>query len=223
MSEEKSETTATSTSEIVVKKSGMTRVFDEQGNHVPVTVLELINNFVVQEKNEENDGYSSVKIGYSEKRKSLINAPISGELKKANIDQDLLPSKFLEFSTVENPALGSTLSAENFTKGTIVKATGTSKGKGFAGVMKKYGFAGGPAAHGSKFHRTTGSIGNRATPGRVWKGKKMPGHMGCETKTIKNLKVQELNLESGYILIKGSVPGHKNSFLKLQIMNKASK
>ena len=121
----------------------MTRVFDENGNHVPVTVLELINNFVVQEKNLEKDGYSSVKIGYSEKRKSLINAPISGELKKASIEQDLLPSKFLEFSTVENPVLGSTLSAENFTKGTIVKATGTSKGKGFAGVMKKYGFAGG--------------------------------------------------------------------------------
>tara|TARA_B100000925_G_C22010548_1_gene476146 strand:+ start:54 stop:725 length:672 start_codon:yes stop_codon:yes gene_type:complete len=222
MSEEKSEKTATTTNEIVAKKSGMTRIFDENGNHVPVTVLELVNNYVIQEKTPGSDGYSSVKIGFGEKRKSLINSPLSGELKKANIDQDLLPSKFLEFSTVENPTLGSKLIPENFTKGTIVKVTGTSKGKGFAGVMKRYGFSGGPAAHGSKFHRTTGSIGNRATPGRVWKGKKMPGHMGCETKTIKNLRVQELNLELGYMLIKGSVPGHKDSFVKLQITKKAS-
>jgi large subunit ribosomal protein L3 len=221
MSEEKSENTTVVSNELVAKKSGMTRVFDQNGNHVPVTVLEIIKNFIVQEKTKEVDGYSSVKIGYHEKRKSLLNKPMLVELEKANLSGDSLPSKLMEFSSVENAKLGEEISAENFTKGTIVKITGKSKGKGFAGVIKRYGFSGGPAAHGSKFHRTTGSIGNRATPGRVWKGKKMPGHMGCETKTIKNLKIQELNLETGYILVKGSVPGHKNSFVKLEITKKS--
>jgi large subunit ribosomal protein L3 len=221
MSEDKTEKSVIKSDELVAKKAGMTRVFDEDGNHIPVTVLELINNYVVQQKNNETDGYESTKIGFYEKRKNLVNKPMSGELSKAQITGDNVPVRFQEFSKLESAELGQVISPENFTKGTVVKITGTSKGKGFAGVIKRYGFSGGPAAHGSKFHRTTGSIGNRATPGRVWKGKKMPGHMGCETKTIKNLKIQELNIASGYLLVKGSVPGHKNSFVKLEITKKS--
>ena len=127
-----------------------------------------------------------------------------------------------EVPYINDIAVGEQLTAGSFSAGSIISVTGTSKGKGFAGVVKKYGFAGVSAAHGSKFHRTTGSIGNRATPGRVWKGK-MPGHMGCETKTIiKNIKVQEQNLAEGYLLLKGSVPGHKNSFLRLKLTSKGA-
>ena len=111
--------------------------------------------------------------------------------------------------------MGKELSLDAFEAKSFVDVTGTSKGKGFAGVMKRYNFQGGPAAHGSKFHRTTGSIGNRATPGRVFKQKKMPGHMGVERKTIQNLEVVEVNTEQGYMLVKGSIPGSKNGFVKV--------
>ena len=197
----------------------MTRVFNENGDHVPVTVLRLIPNTIVQKKSVEKDGYESIKVGYDFKKLKNLNKPKIGELKALG-DSEKLPSKFTELPSIESAEVGGVLSAELFTKGSLISVTSSSKGKGFAGVMKRYGFAGGPAAHGSKFHRTTGSIGNRATPGKVWKGKKMPGHMGCETKTIKNLKIEELNIEMGYLLVKGSVPGHKNSFVEIKLLNK---
>ena len=140
-----------------------------------------------------------------------------GELKKAGISE--FYSKMAETKiSAENSELfkpGLPINYENFSVGTVVNITGTTKGKGFAGVVKKFGFAGGPKSHGSKFHRTTGSIGNRATPGKVWKGKKMPGHMGSEKQTVKNLKIVEVNLEKVYLLIKVSVPGSKNSFVRV--------
>ncbi len=221
MSEELSEKSTFNSSELIVEKIGMTRVFDENGAHVPVTVVKLIENKVVQVKTIENDGYQSLKISYKEKRATLLNRPKSVEL-RVEKGQAFSPSKMTEVPFIEDISVGQSLAADNFSAGSVISVTGTSKGKGFAGVMKKYGFAGGPAAHGSKFHRTTGSIGNRATPGRVWKGKKMPGHMGCETKTIKNIKIQEQNLSEGYLLLKGSVPGHKNSFLRLKLTNKGA-
>ena len=193
MSEEVSETQAFDSEELIVEKIGMTRVFDENGSHVPVTVVKLIDNKIVQIKTLERDGYQSLKISYHQKRSSLLNKPKLGELNLSSGDTHA-HSKMTEVSFMEDVSVGGLLSAGKFSAGSIISVTGTSKGKGFAGVIKKYGFAGGPAAHGSKFHRTTGSIGNRATPGRVWKGKKMPGHMGCETKTIKNIRVQEQNL-----------------------------
>ena len=116
---------------------------------------------------------------------------------------------------VDTEALGKEVSLDQFEKDSYIDVTGTSKGKGFAGVMKRYNFQGGPAAHGSKFHRTTGSIGNRATPGRVFAQKKMPGHMGVKTKTIQNLKIVDINQEQGYMLVKGSIPGSKNSFVRV--------
>ena len=193
----------------------MTRIFDKSGINVPVTVIKLIPNFISQVKTVETDGYNAYQVAFYEKREKLVTSPVKGQLKKANIDK--MFTRFTEFKAdealVEN--LGKELSLENFAAKAIVDVTGTTKGKGFAGVMKKYNFAGGPASHGHKFHRTTGSIGNRATPGRVFKQKKMPGHMGVITKTVQNLEIVELNENQGYMLIKGSVPGSKNGFVKV--------
>ena len=197
------------------QKAGMTRIFDEAGNHVPVTVVKLIPNFISQVKTNEKDGYSAYQLAYGEKREKLVNNPLKGHLKKANIEKTF--SKYAELRT-ENAnveSLGKEVSLEAFEKNTYVDVTGVSKGKGFAGVIKRHNFQGGPAAHGSKFHRTTGSIGNRATPGRVFRLKKMPGHMGVVKKTVQNLQVVEVNEDQGYMLIKGSLPGSKNGFVRI--------
>lgn len=196
-------------------KAGMTRIFDESGKHVPVTVVKLIPNFISQVKTQDKDGYSAYQVAYGEKREKLVAKPVKGQLKKAGIDSFVTKFAELKSDDVSEENLGKELSLENFAASSWVDVTGTSKGKGFAGVMKKYNFSGGPASHGHKFHRTTGSIGNRATPGKVWKNKKMPGHMGVVTKTIQNLQVVELNEEQGYMLIKGSIPGSKNGFVKI--------
>ncbi len=197
------------------QKAGMTRIFDEAGKHVPVTVVKLIPNFISQVKTADTDGYNAYQVAYGEKREKLVVSPLKGHLKKAGIDKTL--SKFVEVKAddVNAENLGKEISLEGFAANTFVDVTGTSKGKGFAGAMKRHGFAGGPGAHGSKFHRRTGSIGNRATPGRVFAQKKMPGHMGVDTKTVQNLEIVELNQEQGYMLIKGSVPGAKNGFVKI--------
>lgn len=202
---------------VMLKKVGMTRVFDTSGNHLAVTVLSLENAKVVQVKNLAIDGYSSVKFAYDTKKEKLINSPRTGELKKAGITEAFSKmSETLITSDESNTiSVGAKLSFENFSAGSLVNISGVTKGKGFAGVVKRFSFAGGPMSHGSTFHRTTGSIGNRATPARVWKGKKMPGHMGVDKQTIKNLEIVEVNLEKGYMLVKGSVPGAKNSFVRV--------
>jgi len=196
-------------------KAGMTRIFDEAGNHVPLTVIKLEKNFITQVKNSEKDGYSAYQVGYFAKKDKHVNKATKGRLAKANVEAGLTKFTELRVEDAKTEDLGKELGLGNFTAATYVDVTGTSKGKGFQGVMKKYNFAGGPGAHGSKFHRTGGSIGNRATPGKVWKNKKMPGHMGCQTKTVQNLQVVEVNEEKGYMLIKGSVPGAKNSWVKV--------
>lgn len=193
----------------------MTRIFDETGNHVPVTVIQLIPNVISQVKTKETDGYEAYQLAYSEKREKLVTSAKKGHLKKAGVDKALNSFSELRFENVSTDSLGKELSLEDFTANTFVDVTGTSKGKGFQGAMKRHGFKGGPAAHGSKFHRRTGSIGNRATPGRVFAQKKMPGHMGSQTKTVQNLVVVEVNEEHGYMLIKGSIPGGKNGFVKI--------
>lgn len=196
-------------------KAGMTRIFDSNGNNVPVTVVKLIPNLISQVKTTEKDGYTSYQVAYAEKRESLITKPVKGHLKKANVEKNLANFSEIRLSEVSADALGKEVSFEEFQASTIIDVTGTSKGKGFAGVMKRYNFQGGPASHGSHFHRRVGSIGCRATPARVWKEKKMPGHMGDEIVTVQNLSVVELNLEQGYMLIKGSIPGSKNGFVKV--------
>lgn len=210
-----SEATKISLPALYGKKAGMTRIFDESGKHIPVTVVQLIPNVVSQVKTLEKDGYNAYQLAYFEKREKLVSSPVKGHLKKAGIDKTFYKFAEIRSDEVNEEFLGKELSLENFTPNTFVDVTGTSKGKGFAGVMKRYNFQGGPAAHGSKFHRTTGSIGNRATPGRVFAQKKMPGHMGVDTKTIQNLQVVEINEDQGYMLIKGSLPGSKNGFVKI--------
>jgi len=210
-----SEENKVSLSAIYGQKAGMTRIFDESGKHVPVTVVKLIPNFISQVKTKDKDGYEAYQVSYGEKREKLVTKAVKGHLAKASISKALSKSAEVQEKSVSLENLGKEVSLEAFAPKTFVDITGTSKGKGFAGVMKRYGFAGGPGAHGSKFHRTTGSIGNRATPGRVFALKKMPGHMGVDTKTVQNLEVVEVNVEQGYMLIRGSIPGAKNGFIKI--------
>jgi large subunit ribosomal protein L3 len=196
-------------------KAGMTRIFDQNGNHVPVTVVKLIPNVISQVKTTEKDGYSAYQVAYNEKRSSLVNEPAKGHLKKANIEKTFSELSEIRMADVNAEALGKEIALEEFPVSTYVDVTGSSKGKGFAGVMKRYNFQGGPASHGSHFHRRVGSIGCRATPARVFAEKKMPGHMGVETSTVQNIQVVEVNTEAGYMLLKGSIPGSKNGFVRI--------
>jgi large subunit ribosomal protein L3 len=196
-------------------KAGMTRIFDQNGNHVPVTVVKLIPNVISQVKTAEKDGYTAYQVAYNEKRESLITAPVKGQLKKANIEKTFSEFAEIPVKEVSPEALGKEASLDQFPAATFVDVTGPSKGKGFAGVMKRYNFQGGPAAHGSHFHRRPGSIGCRATPARVFANKKMPGHLGVETSTVQNIQVVEVNTEAGYMLLRGSIPGSKNGFVKI--------
>lgn len=213
--EVKNESTGVELSQFYGFKSGMTRIFDEQGNHVPVTVIKLIPNFITQVKTQDKDGYTAYQVGYSEKKEKNVTKPIKGQLKKASVDKFVTRFSEVAVESVDTANLGKEVSISSFTPETYVDVTGISKGKGFQGVIKRYNFSGGPAAHGSHFHRTTGSIGNRATPGRVFKLKKMPGQMGNKQNTVQNIKVVELNQDKGYLLIRGSVPGSKNAIVRI--------
>ncbi len=204
-------------SEFYGQKVGMTRLFNDDGQHVPVTVIKLIPNFVTQVKTTESkDGYNAYQVGYGEKREKLLTKPNKGHLKKAKVGTNVTRFFETKINDVDTANLGKEVDYTAFDTESYVDITSVTKGKGFQGVMKRYGFSGGPASHGSHFHRTTGSIGNRATPGKVFKLKKMPGHMGSKKRTIQNLKVVEVNTAEGYMLVKGSVPGHKNSFVKVK-------
>lgn len=196
-------------------KAGMTRIFDQNGNHVPVTVVKLIPNVISQVKTAEKDGYTAYQVAYNEKRDSLVTSPAKGHLKKANIEKSFSEFSEIKMTEVSADALGKEASLDAFPAATFVDVTGDSKGKGFSGVMKRYNFQGGPASHGSHFHRRPGSIGCRATPARVFANKKMPGQLGVETSTVQNIQVVEVNLEAGYMLLKGSIPGAKNGFVKI--------
>ena len=196
-------------------KAGMTRVFDANGNHVPVTVVKIIPNIISQVKTAEKDGYNAYQVAYHEKRESLLTEPVKGTLKKAGISMNLTHFSEVKVENVDAAALGKEVGLEGFTPNTFIDVTGTSKGKGFQGVMKRYNFQGGPASHGSHFHRRPGSIGCRATPARVFANKKMPGQMGNETVTVQNVQVLEVNTKDGYLLIRGSVPGSKNGFIRI--------
>ena len=204
-------------------KAGMTRIFDENGNHIPVTVIKIIPNLITQVKTTEKDGYAAYQVGYGEKREALLNKPNKGILAKAGVSQTVTHFSEVNTDKVDSANLGKEVAFETFAAGTYVDVSGESKGKGFAGVMKRYNFRGGPASHGSHFHRRVGSIGNRATPGRVFRGKKMPGHMGTDNKTVQNIVVVEVNLAKGYLLLKGSVPGGKEGFIKISKALKKSK
>ena len=196
---------------ILVRKKGMTEVFTTDGKLIPVTVIEVEDNVVSQVKTKENDGYEAIQLATVEKKESRSNKPETGHLKKANTT----PKRFLKEIrgvSVSDYALGDVLKADVFAAGEMVDVTGTSKGKGFQGVIKRHNQSRGPMSHGSQYHRGVGSMGTML-PMRVLPGKKLPGHMGHVQVTIQNLEVVKVDLENNVILIKGSVPGPKNSLV----------
>ena len=207
---------------IIGKKIGMTQIFDEKGNVVLVTVIEATPNVVAQVKTVETDGYNSIQLGYGEVKDKHINKPEKGHFTKAG----LAAKKHLrEFSVedVENYKVGDEVKADIFEAGEKIDVQGTTKGKGFQGVIKRHGQHRGPMGHGSMYHRRPGSMGSTSTPGRVFKGKKLPGHMGRVTVTIQNLDVVRVDMDKNVILVKGSVPGAKGAILKIKSAVKASK
>ncbi len=198
---------------ILGKKLGMTQIFDEKGRLCPVTVVEAGPCCVVQVKTRENDGYEAVKIGFIEmKKEKRINKPLSGIFKKAGIK----PYKMLKEFPMGDLKVGEMVTVKEFQKGDIISVTGISKGKGFQGVMKRHNYSGGPGSHGSMFNRAPGSIGQSSYPSRVWKNKGMPGHMGSESVTVKNLKIVDVKEDQNLLLILGAVPGAKGSLLEIR-------
>ncbi|MFM9281648.1 50S ribosomal protein L3 [Paenibacillus jiagnxiensis] len=199
---------------ILGKKLGMTQVFTAEGNVVAVTVIEAGPNVVLQKKDVENDGYEAVQLGFSDKKAKNANKPEAGHAKKANT----APKRYVrEFRGVDLAGyeVGQEIKADIFAEGEFVDVTGTSKGKGFAGVIKRWGQSTGPMSHGSRYHRGPGSMGS-IQANRVPKGKRLPGHMGHDTVTIQRLEVVKIDAERNVLLVKGSIPGPKNSFVKIQ-------
>ena len=194
---------------LVGRKRGMTRVFTDAGEMVPVTVVEALPNRIAQIKTTESDGYRAIQVAVGTRRASRVSKAVAGHYAKAGVAPGATLSEFriadgdtTEFQT------GGELKVDMFTAGQVVDVTGITIGKGYAGVMKRHNFAGGPATHGaSRVHRVPGSIGQRQTPGRVFQGKRMSGHMGVDRVTIENLKVVEVDAERNLLLIRGAIPG----------------
>ena len=207
---------------IIGKKIGMTQIFDEKGNVVPVTVIEATPNVVAQVKTVETDGYNSIQLGYGEVKDKHINKPEKGHFTKAGLTAKKHLREF-RVEDVENYKVGDEVKADIFEAGEKIDVQGTTKGKGFQGVIKRHGQHRGPMGHGSMYHRRPGSMGSTSTPGRVFKGKKLPGHMGRVTVTIQNLDVVRVDMDKNVILVKGSVPGAKGAILKIKSAVKASK
>ncbi|WP_187995002.1 50S ribosomal protein L3 [Schaalia sp. JY-X159] len=209
-------TTDTKTAALLGRKLGMTQVWDEDGKVVPLTVVQVGKNVVTQVRTEENDGYSAVQIGFEDIDPRRVTKPLLGHFEKAGVT----PKRHLaEFRTAEAAdfAVGSELAADTFEVGQKVDVSGNTKGKGFAGVMKRHGFAGGPASHGAhKIHRKPGSIGACATPGRIFRGQRMAGRMGGEKRTVQNLIVQGVDTERGLLLIKGAIPGPRKAVVMVR-------
>ena len=205
---------------LIGKKVGMTQIFDEKGRVIPVTVIEAGPCVIAQVKSVETDGYNAIQLGFGDVKESKLNKPEKGHFAKANI----APKKHLrEFrlDSVEGLTVGTELTVNVFAEGDRLDIQGTSKGKGFQGVIKRHGQHRGPMGHGSMYHRRPGSMGPTSTPGRVFKGKKLPGHMGRVTVTIQNLDVVKVDNDKNVVLVKGSVPGPKGAILKLRTSVKA--
>ena len=197
---------------ILGRKVGMTQVFTTEGKLIPVTVVSVEPNTVMQVKTVETDGYNAIQLGVVDKKEKNASRASVGHAKKANTT----PKRFLkEIRDCEGYQVGDKVSADVFEVGDIVDVTGTSKGKGFAGTIKRHGQSRGPMAHGSHYHRGPGSLGTML-PKRVLKGKKLPGHMGNETVTVQNLEIIEVNPAENYILVSGNVPGAKNALVLIK-------
>ncbi|MBC2039434.1 50S ribosomal protein L3 [Listeria marthii] len=203
---------------ILGRKVGMTQVFTENGELIPVTVIEAAQNVVLQKKTVETDGYEAVQIGFEDKRAILSNKPEQGHVAKANTT----PKRFIrEFRDVnlDEYEIGAEVKVDVFAEGDIIDATGVSKGKGFQGVIKRHGQSRGPMAHGSRYHRRPGSMGPVA-PNRVFKNKLLPGRMGGEQITIQNLEIVKVDVEKNVLLVKGNVPGAKKALVQIKTATK---
>ncbi len=205
---------------IIGKKIGMTQIFTPEGKLVPVTVVEAGPCPVVQKKTPEVDGYSAVQVGFGVKKAKRVTKPEKGHFAKSGVE----PSRVLKEFKLDNAAdmnLGDVIKADVFAEGDKVDVTGTSKGHGYAGTVKRFGTHRGPMAHGSKYHRGPGSLGACSTPSKVMKGKKLPGHMGVDKVTALNLEVVRIDAERNLLLIKGAVPGPRGGYVTVKNTVKA--
>lgn len=204
---------------ILGKKIGMTQVFAENGNLIPVTVVEAGPMVVVQKKTVEKDGYSAIQVGFADVKPNRINKPAKGQFEKANLGY----KKFLREIKVANSddfQIGQEIKVDIFSEGDMVDVTGTSKGKGTQGVIKRHGFGRGRETHGSKFHRMPGGMAAGTYPGRVFKGHRMMGRMGNEKVTIANLEIVKVDVERNLLLIKGAIPGPKKGLVSIKATSK---
>ena len=205
---------------IIGKKIGMTQIFSPEGKLVPVTVIEAGPCPVVQKKTVETDGYEAVQLGFSLKKAKRVTKPEKGHFAKAGVEATRVLKEF----RLENAAelnLGDVITVDTFAEGDKIDVTGTSKGHGYAGTVKRFGTHRGPMAHGSKYHRGPGSMGACSTPSKVMKGKKLPGHMGVEKVTVQNLDVVRVDAERNLLLVKGAVPGPKGGYVTVKNAVKA--
>ena len=200
------------------KKLGMTRVYDDKGVSTPVTVIAAAGNKVLQVKTADTDGYVAVQVGFDDQKPSRVSKGQTGHFAKTSAT----PKRFIREFRNGAAEAGADLSVTTFEVGQFVDVIGQSKGKGFQGAMKKHNYQGQPASHGSMMHRRTGAIGNRSTPGRVWKNMGMPGHMGDERVTVQNLQVVQVREEDGVILVSGAIPGAKGTYVVVRPSKKKS-
>ena len=207
---------------LIGRKIGMTQIFDENGSVIPVTVVEAGPCVVAQIKTIDNDGYEAIQLGFGDVKDKHINKPEKGHFAKTKLTAKKHLREF-RLDSIEGIKVGDELKADVFEAGERVDVQGTSKGKGFQGVIKRHGQHRGPMGHGSMYHRRPGSMGATSTPGRVFKGKKLPGHMGRVTVTVQNLDVIRVDMDKNVILLKGSVPGAKGAILKIKSSVKKDK
>jgi len=207
--------------EIIGKKRGMTRVFSQEGNMVPVTVIEAGPCPIIQKKTEEKDGYNALQVGFLPKKPSRVNRPLMGHFKKSG-EGAFYILKELRVDEIGQYELGQEIAADIFQPGDLVDVTGTTKGRGFSGVMKRHGFRGAPGSHGThEYSRHGGSIGAAADPSRTFKGKKMPGHFGNRRVTVQNIEVVEVRPQENLIFLKGAIPGWRNGIVTIRQAKKA--
>ena len=206
---------------ILGKKLGMTQIFTEEGIVVPVTVVEAGPNVVTQVKTVEKDGYNAIQVGFEDAKEKSLNKPQKGHLAAANVLKKHL--KEFRVDAVEEFTVGQEIKADIFAAGEKIDVTGTSKGKGFQGPIKRHGQSRGPESHGSRYHRRPGSMGACSFPGRVFKNKKLAGHMGSVKVTVQNLEVVKVDADKNLILVKGAIPGPKGSMVTIKEAVKSSK
>lgn len=205
---------------ILGKKVGMTQIFDKEGKAIPVTVVQVEPNIIIQKKTIEKDGYNAIKVGFQDIKENKLNKPVKGQFEKAKVITKRYIREF-RLDHIDNFEIGQEINADIFAEGERVDISGVSKGKGTAGVIKRHKTSRGPMSHGSHFHRSVGSTGSSATPGKVFKGKKLPGRMGNESTTVQNIEVVKVNAEKNYILLRGGVPGIKGSLIMIKNTVKA--